>query len=236
MLSAENKSSCIDRLKLLNPMCFRLMPEVSSIEDLKKLNTKFKHKKSDDKKHKKAAVLVPLCEVDEKLGFLYQKRSKYLKKHVGQICFPGGMFDSSDKNLIETAIRETWEEMRIPKEKIDVWGCSNPLPSRDVSVLPVLGYIGKINLYNDLLKNINSDEVDDVFFHSLEKLCDPSLFRYTQFRDRPVTLPVFHGNQNFDSYYYRRIWGLTAMMTHIVMFSLVPEVYKHNLPYIVPYT
>lgn len=89
---------------------------------------------------KKAAVLIPLCVVDDKVALLYTLRAANLKTHRGQVSFPGGMQDVKDKSLISTALRETKEELGIPEKEIFVWGSGNMIVSRsDMCVLPVVG-------------------------------------------------------------------------------------------------
>ena len=168
----------------------------------------------------KAAVLVPLCMYNDKLGFLYTLRSKKVKMNQGQVCFPGGKVDEIDKNLEETALRETWEELKIPRESVDIWGIGNFIGRKNLSVYPVIGYIGKIDPTNLM---INTQEVEEAFVYPLEKLCDPSYCRYTQFKNN-YTLPTYLGEKH-------KIWGLTAIITHIVMSALLPDVYTLKLPY-----
>lgn len=200
VLSPNNRKACVKNLKLYRPA------KTSTKEDAGK-----------------AAVLVPLCTYRGELGLLYTLRSTKLNTNKGQVSFPGGMYDKTDKTLEETAIRETWEELRIPKEKIDLWASGSPMGRQNVSVLPVLGYIGDIEP-NEL--KLNADEVEEAFVMTLKSLCDPSNCRYTQFRDS-YTLPTYLTGKH-------RVWGLTAAITHIVMKALVPNVYKHKLAYAHP--
>ncbi|XP_012282691.1 nucleoside diphosphate-linked moiety X motif 8 [Orussus abietinus] len=171
----------------------------------------------------KAAVLVPLCMHKGELGLLYTLRSSKLNTNRGQVSFPGGIQDEADKSLEETALRETWEELNISKDTVDIWVSGNPIVRTNVSVLPVLGYVGEVD--PDTLK-INPDEVEEAFFISLRNICDPANFRYTQFRNNYI-VPTYLGGKH-------RIWGLTAGITHIVMKALVPEMYKHELTYLQP--
>lgn len=90
--------------------------------------------------------------------------------------------------------------------------------TKKVNVMPVFGYIGDINV--DELR-VNKREVEEAFVLSLEKICDPTLFRFTQFRDG-YTLPTFVGGKH-------KIWGLTAIITHLIMRALVPDAYKNKL-------
>ena len=165
-----------------------------------------------------AAVLVPLCMYKGELGFLYTLRSIKLASNRGQVSFPGGKKDEKDKSLEQTALRETWEELRIPESEVDVWSSANLIGRKDLNIMPVLGYIGEI----DLAKvEINPHEVEEAFVISLEKLCDPAHFRYTQFRNG-YQLPAYTGGKY-------RVWGLTGVITHMIMKALVPEVYKNEL-------
>lgn len=179
-------------------------------------------KKSNEKPNK-AAVLVPLCIHNGKLGLLYTLRSNKVSSNRGQVCFPGGMKDESDATFEDTALRETWEELRIAKDVVDVWGSGNFIERKQVTVLPVLGFIGEVNPSS---LQVNTHEVEEAFVQPLEKLCDPGLCRYTQFRNN-YTLPTYLGGNH-------KIWGLTAVITHLVMGALAPGVYRHKLAYLKP--
>lgn len=132
------------------------------------------------------------------------------------------MSDESDANLQETALRETWEELKIPKEKIDIWTTGCLLDKGDVNVMPVLGYIGEV-VPEEL--EINPDEVEEAFVVSLQKLCDPELCRFTRFKQSRFTLPSYLGGKY-------RVWGFTGFITHMALSSLIPEVYMNKIPHI----
>lgn len=171
----------------------------------------------------KAAVLVPLCVHNGKVGLLYTLRSEKVRMNRRQVSFPGGKKDRDDATLEDTALRETWEELNIPKDIVTVWGSGNFIHRKDVVVMPVIGFIGEIDPKS---LNINTHEVEEAFVQPLEKLCDPTLCRYTQFRNN-YTLPTYLGGNH-------KIWGLTAAITHMVMSALLPGVYKHKLAYLKP--
>lgn len=70
-----------------------------------------------------SAVLIPLVEIDNEYCFLFEKRSANIRQG-GEICFPGGEFDPAlDKTMEDTAIRETIEELGVPRKKITKIGC-----------------------------------------------------------------------------------------------------------------
>ncbi|KAI4499947.1 hypothetical protein M0802_004817 [Mischocyttarus mexicanus] len=194
VLSEQNRKSCIEKFKKL------------------KLNVKYKDRSNQ------AAVLIPICIHKGELGLLYTLRSSKLNSNRGQVSFPGGMYDKTDRDLEETALRETWEELKIPKEQIDVWTCCNFFPAQKLAVMPVLGYVGEIDPEN--LK-INPDEVEEAFVIHLKDLCNPSLCRFTHFRDICM-LPTYLGGKH-------RVWGLTGAITHVVLSSLLPGIYTHDI-------
>ncbi|CAH0564817.1 unnamed protein product [Brassicogethes aeneus] len=172
---------------------------------------------------KKAAVLIPVCEIDGKVSLLYTLRAASLRTHKGQVSFPGGRKDDTDETLEHTALRECYEELGINPNDILVWGSGNMLISRqETSVLPVVGQITKEIDPNKL--KINKNEVDEVFTVPLEDLCDPKNLAHTQFKTG-YTMPVFLGGK-------KRIWGLTGLITNIFLQSLLPpEAYTHNFKY-----
>lgn len=204
-----------------------LKPEVVFSEQSRKsFIEKFKARNSTkdlEKKVNQAAVLVPLCKHEGELGFLYTLRSTKLTSNRGQVSFPGGMYDDSDRDLEETALRETWEELNIPREKIDVWTSGNMINKKDLHVLPVFGYIGEVDPKK---LQINTNEVEEAFFLSLKNLCDPSQYRHTQFRNN-YTMPTYLAGKH-------RVWGFTAVVTHLVLNALVPDAYQHKLVFIPP--
>ncbi|MBI3283899.1 MAG: CoA pyrophosphatase [Burkholderiales bacterium] len=69
-----------------------------------------------------ASVLIPIVMRDEGLSLLLTRRAAHLHHHAGQISFPGGRFETSDVNPVETALREAEEEVGLHRRHIDVLG------------------------------------------------------------------------------------------------------------------
>ena len=67
-----------------------------------------------------AGVLMPLWDDGDKVRVLFTKRTATLPTHAGQISFPGGMAEDRDPNLRATALRETFEEIGVPPEQVEV--------------------------------------------------------------------------------------------------------------------
>jgi 8-oxo-dGTP pyrophosphatase MutT (NUDIX family) len=70
----------------------------------------------------RAAVLVPLLRHDGEICFLFTKRRAHLRRHAGQICFPGGRIDATDADSLAAALRESEEEIGLPPAQVDVLG------------------------------------------------------------------------------------------------------------------
>lgn len=117
-----------------------------------------------------AATLMLLVENEQGIDMLLTKRANHLKKHSGQISFPGGRAEPEDPSAYETALRETQEEIGVASNYIQNIG---ELPS----VLTGTGFlmkpfVGFLKLGYDL--NINDNEVDEVFFVPLPFLMNPN--------------------------------------------------------------
>ncbi|XP_041378234.1 nucleoside diphosphate-linked moiety X motif 8-like [Gigantopelta aegis] len=201
-------------------MVYSLMPILS---ELRRNVLKVKSVRSPaalgmKEKPAEAAVLIPLCYVERKPSILFTVRTSSLRKHRGEVSFPGGHIDSTDKNIVHSALREMEEEIGISMDKVIVLGSMPALPSRlNMFVTPVLGFCGDIDI-NKL--KLSSDEVEEVFSRSIESLCDPANFGTTQFRTGTgYTLPVYIGGNH-------RIWGFTAIALHHTLTLLAPSLYR----------
>ncbi|MDC0636310.1 CoA pyrophosphatase [Amylibacter sp.] len=75
-----------------------------------------------DPKLRDAAVLIPITSSPDGLNVILTKRSNNLKHHPGQIALPGGKVEKSDKDVIETALREAYEEIGLLKNNVEILG------------------------------------------------------------------------------------------------------------------
>lgn len=69
-----------------------------------------------------SAVMLLICEIDQKDKLIFQSRSNYVRHHKGEISLPGGAKDSNDTNLMATALRETQEEIGVSAGIINIVG------------------------------------------------------------------------------------------------------------------
>ncbi|WP_145520078.1 CoA pyrophosphatase [Yersinia mollaretii] len=147
-----------------------------------------------------AAVLIPIiCRPEPTL--LLTRRSNHLRKHAGQVAFPGGKADPEDNSLIETALREAEEEVAIPASAVHVLGQLAPLDSSSgYQVTPIVGLVP-----DNIAFHGNEDEVAGLFEIPLHEAL--SLSRY-------YSLDIHRGGVNhrvYLSWYERQfVWGLTA--------------------------
>jgi 8-oxo-dGTP pyrophosphatase MutT (NUDIX family) len=90
-----------------------------------------------------AAVLVPLYVRDGELHAVFTKRHEDLRRHPGEISFPGGRHDPRDRDLCETAVREAEEEIGLPRDAVALLGALQPTPTiaTGYAVYPFVGMI-----------------------------------------------------------------------------------------------
>lgn len=154
---------------------------------------------------KYAGVLMLLYPVEEEYYTILIRRTLYNGVHSGQISFPGGKYESRDGDLINTALRETEEEIGVSPNEIKVIGKLTPLfiPVSNYTVHPVVGALtSKPTLER------NNKEVEEIFPVRLEKLTEPNCLIYNEGiyeNERYVKAPYFHYKQF-------KIWGATAMI------------------------
>jgi 8-oxo-dGTP pyrophosphatase MutT (NUDIX family) len=90
-----------------------------------------------------AAVLVPLYLTGGELHAVFTKRRDDMRRHAGEISFPGGRQDDGDPDLQSTAVREADEEIGLPPEAVEIVGALQPTPTiaTGYSVYPFVGLI-----------------------------------------------------------------------------------------------
>jgi 8-oxo-dGTP pyrophosphatase MutT (NUDIX family) len=91
-----------------------------------------------------AAVLVPLyCGTDGRVHAVFTERRADLRRHAGEISFPGGREDQTDEDLIFTALREAEEEIGLPSDAVQILGALQPTPTiaTNYAVYPFVGRI-----------------------------------------------------------------------------------------------
>lgn len=91
---------------------------------------------------KPAAVLVPLINRPDGLTVLFTQRTSHLAHHAGQISFPGGHIEPSDGGPIDTALRETEEEVGLDRSRVGVIGYLDIYVTRTGFVVtPIVGFV-----------------------------------------------------------------------------------------------
>jgi len=93
---------------------------------------------------KEAAVLVPLfLATDGTLHAVFTERRADLRRHAGEISFPGGRRDDDDADLPSTALRECHEEIGLPPEAVELVGALQPTPTfvTNYAIYPFVGLI-----------------------------------------------------------------------------------------------
>ena len=93
---------------------------------------------------KHAAVLVPLyTDAAGALHAVFTRRHDDLRRHPGEISFPGGRRDEGDVDLCATALRETHEEIGLPAEAVELVGALQPTPTfvTNYAIYPFVGLI-----------------------------------------------------------------------------------------------
>jgi 8-oxo-dGTP pyrophosphatase MutT (NUDIX family) len=90
-----------------------------------------------------AAVLVPLYVERDELHAVFTERRQDLRRHAGEVSFPGGRQDEGDTDLITTALREAQEEIGLAPQGVDVAGALTPTPTiaTGYAIYPFVGVI-----------------------------------------------------------------------------------------------
>ncbi len=151
-----------------------------------------------------SSVLILFYPAEDLLKTVFILRPKYDGIHSGQISFPGGKKESDDPTLVETALRESKEEINIEPSTVKVLGTLTELyiPPSNYIVLPVVGCTDK---KPDFIADKN--EVDKIIETDLESLFDKKLIK-----EKMIDAS---GHRIIAPYYDLKgyvLWGATAMI------------------------
>ena len=185
--------------------------------------------------HIPSSVMLLLFSIENELHLLFTKRAEHLAHQPGDISFPGGRKEKNETPL-ETALRETQEELGILPEQITLLGKTDfMLTTSGALITPFVGYVSNITIEEI---SFNKDEVAEIFTVPL------SFFRQTQpevhflylspFTEDTFPYDRITGGKNYPFvrpkipelfYQYKQytIWGITAQIAHHAVCLLFQE-------------
>ena len=149
-----------------------------------------------------AAVLVPITDHGGP-HVVFTKKTSGVPHHKGQFSFPGGVVETRDGSRVETALREAWEEIRLPAEAVEVLGLLDDTPTRATNfvITPVVGIVRDPVEFKP-----DGREIERVIEVPLATLRDPAIFRTeTWERDGEPHPVLFYQVSDEDL-----VWGATA--------------------------
>jgi 8-oxo-dGTP pyrophosphatase MutT (NUDIX family) len=149
-----------------------------------------------------AAVLVALYVQDDELCTVFTRRRDDLRRHPGEISFPGGRVEPTDADLMSTALREAEEEIGLPRTSVELLGALQPTPTiaTGYAVYPFVGVIEPGQVWS-----LSPREVAEVLELAFDDLRAGYARRRLVRRGLPVRTETYVVGEDL-------IWGATARM------------------------
>ncbi|MEO9804048.1 MAG: CoA pyrophosphatase [Reichenbachiella sp.] len=157
------------------------------------------------KKARQSAVMILLYQDTGIVKFPLIVRPQYPGVHSGQVALPGGKYEDADQHLVQTALRETWEEIGVAMNEIEVLGELSELyvPPSNFNILPVVGILSCTPEFI-----LQEKEVEELVIADLSVLNDK-----TKRKQKQMT---FYSGIHVDVPYFdiqeKVVWGATAMI------------------------
>jgi 8-oxo-dGTP pyrophosphatase MutT (NUDIX family) len=147
-----------------------------------------------------AAVLVPLYVDRGELHAVFTERRRDLRRHAGEVSFPGGRQDEGEPDLVATALREAEEEIGLPAGAVEIVGALTPTPTiaTGYAIYPFVGLIEP-----GMTWTLSAREVEQVLELSLGDLRGGYKRRRLIRRGIPILTDTYTVDDHF-------IWGATA--------------------------
>jgi 8-oxo-dGTP pyrophosphatase MutT (NUDIX family) len=159
-----------------------------------------------------AAVLVPLYQDRDELYAVFTERRKDLRRHAGEVSFPGGRRDEGEPTLQATALREAEEEIGLPSDAVQIVGALPPTPTiaTGYAIYPFVGVIEP-----GMTWTLSAREVARVLELSLRDLRDG----YKRKRLIRRGIPILSDTYTVDG---QLIWGATARIVRDLLERVAP--------------
>jgi 8-oxo-dGTP pyrophosphatase MutT (NUDIX family) len=161
---------------------------------------------------KPAAVIMLLYQRENTLQFVMEVRSSKLTHHRGEISFPGGRFDPIvDHSMQETGLRETYEEIGVSPNKIEILGQMDDIPMfTGYMIHPFIGYILSDS---NLQFQPNAEEVSEILLVPITFFQNPLVAKKIEFDQFGIKHPVLSMDYFIESTKkHYNIWGASAHM------------------------
>ncbi len=168
-----------------------------------------------DKSLISAAVLVPVYRKDGEYHTLFIKRSETVKAHKGEVSFPGGVYEARDGNLLETALRESEEEIGLKAEDAEILGELDDEASVTTNYL-ISPFVAAIPWPYRL--RLDGREAEEIIEAPIASLLEVGESRTEIRYGRKVTVHYYR-------YRGRTIWGATARILNkfLAIFTRIGE-------------
>ena len=165
-----------------------------------------------------AAVLVPLYLDHGRLHAVFTRRHDDLRRHPGEISFPGGRYDEGEPDLRATALREANEEIGLPREAVEIVGALQPTPTiaTGYAVYPFVGLIEPGRTWTP-----SANEVAEVLELPLEALLAGYARRRLVRRGVPIRTDTYVVGENL-------IWGATARILADLFDRIGPLLHRNG--------
>ena len=159
-----------------------------------------------------AAVLVPLYREGGEIHAVFTRRRDDLRRHAGEVSFPGGRQDLDDEDLRFTALREAEEEIGLPPAAVEIVGGLQPTPTlvTNYAVYPFVGVIEPGHAWQP-----SDAEVAEVLELPLRALRDGHGRRRLVRRGIPLRVEVYVVGESL-------IWGATARILGDLLARVAP--------------